>query len=196
MSDVVAVPGGLLAVGVDRGTDHDGDVAVWRSADGQTWRRETVTGAGGLGTQTLDRVVALPGGTLLAVGQEPEGAGTSAHFRRSADGRSWQDAPTDLPPDAVVTVLALTSNGRLLAGGSILDTPGRRRPVIWLCDEQMRTCQRQDVIPPQQTPPAATPSIRIYTSSVTGATITAAGTSDASGDSRATVWTLVLDQPR
>ncbi|WP_322778882.1 Hsp70 family protein [Frankia sp. Cas4] len=196
MSDVVAVPGGLLAVGVDRGTDRDGDVAVWRSTDGQTWRRETVTGAGGLGTQTLDRVVALPGGALLAVGQEPEGAGTSAHFRRSADGRGWQDVPTDLPPDAVVTVLALTSNGRLLAGGSILDTPGKRRPVIWLCDEQLRGCQQQDIIPAEQTPPTATPSIRMYTSSVTGATITAAGTSDASGDSRATVWTLVLDQPR
>ncbi|WP_239373582.1 Hsp70 family protein [Frankia sp. Cj5] len=196
LRDVVAVTGGLLAVGIDRGTDRDGDGAVWRSTDGLAWRRETVTGAGGPGTQIFDRVVLLPGGVLLAVGQEPEGAGTSAHFRRSADGRSWQDVQTGLPADAVVTLLAATADRRVLAGGSILDTPGRRRPVVWLCDEQLRDCQRQDIIAPPGTPDATRNDIRLNTASVTGATIVAAGTSDAAGMPRASGWTIAIDQPR
>ncbi|WP_239334297.1 hypothetical protein [Frankia sp. CiP3] len=191
LRDVVAVAGGLLAVGIDRGTDRDGDGAVWRSTDGRAWQRETVTGAGGPGTQIFDRVVLLPGGVLLAVGQEPEGAGTSAHFRRSADGRSWQDVQTGLPADAVVTLLAAAADRRVLAGGSILDTPGRRRPVVWLCDEQLRDCQRQDIIIPTETP-----DIRMYTSTGIGAAISVAGTSDASSASKAAVWNLSLNEHR
>lgn len=132
MHDVIALPdGGLLAVGQDFDADGEGDGAVWASDDGATWRRVTVSGIDGLGTQALDRVAALADGDLLAVGQEPSGAGTTAHVRRSTDGITWATLDTDLPADAEVTGLARLPDDRLLATGSLL-AGGGREPMIWV----------------------------------------------------------------
>src|SRR5262249_6420177 len=64
---VGAVPaGGLLAVGTDQRDDRvDGDAAVFRSLDGQSWQRVDATGLTGPGPQEVRRVV-VAGDQLIA----------------------------------------------------------------------------------------------------------------------------------
>jgi hypothetical protein len=141
MHDVIARPRGLLAVGVDTSADREGDGAVWASPDGTAWRRVDITGVDGLGAQTLDRVVSS-GGNLLAVGQEPEGAGTVARVRQSVDGSGWAEVDTDLPAGSEVSGLTRLPDARLAAAGSV-SIAGRRQPRVWLVDAAGRTWEPQ-----------------------------------------------------
>jgi hypothetical protein len=193
MRDVVAGAGGLLvAVGRDDGSDGEGDGAVWTSADGTAWHRIGTSGADGLGTQTLDRVVSLAGGGLLAVGQEPEGAGTAAHVRRSADGSSWDDVRTDLPLDAEVSGLARRSDGRLVAVGSVSHA-GRRQPRVWVADAAGRSWEPQEAVGVAGQP--ATPGVDLRGVAVAETTV-AVGSVPGSTGPAAAAWSVTVDQPR
>ncbi len=145
MHDVSTGPAGLLAVGQDGGSDG-GDGAVWSSSDGTTWTRVAVSGASGLGAQSLDRLVPPAAGTVLAVGQEPQGSGTIARFRRSADGVRWSEVETDLPVDAELTGLTRLPDGRLIGVGSV-PVAGRRQPRGWVGDADGRRWEPQEALP-------------------------------------------------
>ncbi|OHV25719.1 heat-shock protein Hsp70 [Parafrankia soli] len=191
MRDVVARAGGLLAVGQDDGSDPEGDGAVWTSADGSDWQRVDISGADGLGTQTLHRVVSLAGGGLLATGQEPEGAGTVARVRQSADGSSWTGVETDLPLDAEVAGLAILPDGRLVGAGSVPHAGGRQQQ-IWVADATGRSWAPQDAL--TATGQSGT-GIDIAGVAVAG-TLVAAGSIDGTDGPAAASWSVTLDQPR
>ncbi|CUU59555.1 Hsp70 protein [Parafrankia irregularis] len=195
LRDVVAVPGGLLAVGQDLALDREGDGTVWTSSDGTSWRRLTVTGVDGLGVQSLDRVARLADGSLLAVGREPSGAGSVSRVRRSTDGgAAWAAVETDLPDGAEVTGLAALPGGRLVGTGS---TPaaGHREPRIWVTDAGARRWTPQEPViagGTGGTAGAARAEVDLLGVVAPGAVLatgTVAGSTPAS-------WTIDLDQPR
>jgi hypothetical protein len=151
LHDVVAVGGGLVAVGRDTTADPDtraagagegegegegdpgdsavegGDGGIWRSVDGVSWRRVATTGLGGPGRQELLRLVRLPGGDYLAIGRARQGALTAPALWRSPDLVTW--TPTGgapAAPDGTPTVdgLAVAPDGIVAAAGTRPGLPG------------------------------------------------------------------------
>jgi hypothetical protein len=83
VTDLVASPGGYLAVGwTTSGAGSSGSI-VLRSTDGRTWRRADPAGSARL-------VVSLAAGAggFVAMASDP-GTGETARWWRSADGASW-----------------------------------------------------------------------------------------------------------
>jgi hypothetical protein len=191
MQDVVVAAGGLLAVGDSRVGDTAGDGAVWRSVDGLAWHRVAASGLGGFGVQSSDRVVRLADGSVLSVGQEPRGAGTFAHARRSGNADTWSDATTDLPVDAVVSGLTKLPDGGLLAVGSVPTGKGLRENRVWTGDAGGRHW-----VPERVATGRSTPDVEILGTSATGNGIVAVGVVTYGGSTRPAVWTLEVEQPR
>jgi hypothetical protein len=129
MRDVVATPGGLLAVGAS-GVGGRPFASVWTSVDGLSWDRVSEPGA--FAEAWMNAVIALDDGSLLAVGgaTTPSG-GASAASWTSRDGGSWARAP-DAPtlaagaagairagrPEAGMWDVALVG-GRFVAAGAV-----------------------------------------------------------------------------
>jgi hypothetical protein len=125
MRDVVAIPGGLVAMG-PRGNEHctgagEGGVrcqptpiAVWRSVDGRTWERVDTHRAIGRGA-----MVALAAGPLgvLAVGMDRHGVATTW---RSPDGAAWTAASLigDGFDRAQVNDIVVTPSGWVMVGST------------------------------------------------------------------------------
>ncbi len=125
VNEVVGVPAGFVAVGgVRRGDDVD--AAVWFSADGTTW--EAAAGAPdfvGAGGQSVDDVVLVDDGGLLAVGAGSDGRRSIPVAWRSPDGRAWAGGGATFEQlgqssDAVgteVTTVARLGPGLIATGG-------------------------------------------------------------------------------
>ncbi|MEV4509136.1 Hsp70 family protein [Dactylosporangium sp. NPDC049525] len=134
LTDVVARPGGFLAVGTDWTADRaSGDGAVLTSADGTTWQRVTARGLDGPGPCTLRRLVPGGAGDLVAIGSRLEGGVSRPVVWTSPDGTGWTVAATlDSPGAAVAAGWALTRTaGGLVAGGYASTVDGSRTPVLW-----------------------------------------------------------------
>jgi hypothetical protein len=121
---VAATGGGFLATGVDRKTDKDADVALFRSPDGAQWRREKADGLDGPGTQQVQRLAAFPGG-YVAVGAALTGARLGPAVWTSGDGLRWQPAATRPPGSPTLWSVLRQPDGSLLSCGSAgsVDSP-------------------------------------------------------------------------
>jgi molecular chaperone DnaK len=118
LTAVVALSGGgFLASGVDRKADKDGDVALFRSADGAQWQRVKGEGLDGPGTQTVQRIAAVPGG-YLAIGSALSGARLGPTLWTSADGLHWQPAATRPAGSPTLWAVLRQPDGSVLSCGS------------------------------------------------------------------------------
>jgi molecular chaperone DnaK len=90
---VAAKGGGFLATARDIKVDKDGDVAVFRSADGTQWQRVKATGLDGSGTQQVHRITLGTDG-YVAVGAILAGAHLGPAVWTSPDGVQWQASAT------------------------------------------------------------------------------------------------------
>lgn len=98
MWTVTAGGPGLVAMGEDRSRDSDsGDVAVWTSADGNTWARVPYDEAvfGGPGGQEVRSVTSGASGLVAVGGETFEGDAGSAAVWTSRDGVAWDRVPHD-----------------------------------------------------------------------------------------------------
>jgi actin-like ATPase involved in cell morphogenesis len=137
--DVVADGAGLVAVGRDVNDDaDDGDGGVWRSDDGETWRRAATAGLGGPGRQELHRLIRLADGRWLALGRQMRGAQMTPAVWTSPDLSTWTETdgyPSD--PTGVPSVwgLAVLEDGAVVAAGSRPGLPGDpagAETALWL----------------------------------------------------------------
>jgi actin-like ATPase involved in cell morphogenesis len=125
LTAVVAAPGGgFLAAGVDHKADKDGDVALFRSADGAQWQRAKADGLDGPGSQQVQRIAAVPGG-YVAVGAALSGARLGPAVWTSADGLHWQPAATRPSGSPTLWAVLRQADGSLLSCGSAgsVDSP-------------------------------------------------------------------------
>jgi hypothetical protein len=138
LTAVVAVPdGGFLAAAIDRRVDRDGDVALFRSADGGQWRRASADGISGPGAQQVQRIAADGSGGYVAVGAALAGARLGPAVWTSTDGQHWQ--PDPIRPDGSPTLWSVLPRpgGGLLACGAVgtVDRPAAgcwlRRGAVW-----------------------------------------------------------------
>jgi len=139
LHDVVTDGAGLVAVGRDVNDDaDDGDGGVWRSDDGETWRRAATAGLGGPGRQELHRLVRLADGRWLALGRQMRGAQMTPAVWTSPDLSTWTETdgyPSD--PGGVPSVwgLAVLEDGAVVAAGSRPALPGDpagAESALWL----------------------------------------------------------------
>jgi len=129
---VAADANGFVSVG-----SHDGQPAVWTTANGRSW--ETIVlpvpekGAGAA-TAVLQQV-AIHGDTVVALGLATTGTGAGASTvpfaELSADGgQDWQQVPFSSPgPDTVFTALTADAAGFTAAG--LFGPPGRQNVAVW-----------------------------------------------------------------
>ena len=113
---------GVVAVGID----DAGKTAIWHSADGRTFERDTLKN---LANTELTDPHASPDG-YVALGSES----APPVLLRSRDARSWTDAPIDAAPQAVATRLVPIERGYLVQG---LWDPG--------CDDTAVDCQQRSI---------------------------------------------------
>ncbi|HSG79504.1 MAG TPA: hypothetical protein VLD62_07995, partial [Acidimicrobiia bacterium] len=157
MTDVVAVPAGIVAVGADGAVSMfvssnpplpNGNAAVWVSADGTTWARTSETTLESDGYQVMQGVAAGPGG-LVAVGSTVTDPGAGGLGRAAAwtsdDGLTWTpvpdaDLPQPPPPDepGIPASAGMTDvvwwSDRFVAVGATLPEWGfsdYSKPAIW-----------------------------------------------------------------
>jgi hypothetical protein len=141
LHDVVADGAGLVAVGRDVNDDaDDGDGGVWRSDDGETWRRAATAGLGGPGRQELHRLIRLADGRWLALGRQMRGAQMTPAVWTSPDLSTWTEAdghPSDGAGVPSVWGLAVLDDGAVVAAGSTPGLPGDpagAETALWLAE--------------------------------------------------------------
>jgi molecular chaperone DnaK len=139
LHDLVADGAGLVAVGRDVNDDaDDGDGGVWRSDDGETWRRVATAGLGGPGRQELHRLVRLADGRWLALGRQMRGAQMTPAVWISPDLSTWTETsgyPSDAGGVPSVWCLAVLEDGAVVAAGSRPALPGDpagAETALWL----------------------------------------------------------------
>ena len=120
---VATATGDFLAVGEDRRADpENGDVAVFRSADGQAWQRVAASGLDGLGPQEVHRIIQTRGGTFVAIGSTLQGARRMPTVWTSDDGTHWKStgvAPSSPSGTPALWALLEQPDSSLLACGSV-----------------------------------------------------------------------------
>ncbi|MFN8103872.1 MAG: hypothetical protein U0U69_05365 [Acidimicrobiia bacterium] len=198
MRGVVATPAGLVAVGfefapagaqVPATTDAAGagigatTAAVWRSADARTWDRAATVPADALAGALMTRIVALPVGGFLALGEEPTtGAGIAW---TSPDAATWQridpGSGLDAPGRVSFQTASATSQGILVAGSYRVGDS--RRAAVWRSNDAV-TWQRVE------SPAFATSQAQeISALAMLRGTIVAGGASIENGTDAAAIWT-------
>ena len=122
---VAAGPHGFVAAG-----SHDGQPAVWITADGRSWTTIILPAPAGASSAVLQHV-AVNGGRVVALGQETTAAGSVPFAELSVNGGAiWSQVPFSTPgPDAVVTALTARSGGFTAAGQA--GEPGQVQVALW-----------------------------------------------------------------
>lgn len=198
MRGVAATPAGLVAVGfefsptgaqvpatngADGGEIGATTAAVWRSSDSRVWDRVAATPDGALANALMTRVLALPAGGFLALGEDPtSGAGIAW---TSPDAAAWHrvgaETGLDAPGRMSLRAAADTPAGVLVAGSyRVGDT---RKAAVWLSVDAT-TWRRVDS-------PAFATSQAQEVAAVTGfgSGIVAAGAATEEGTDAAAFWT-------
>lgn len=109
------------------GYDHAGEL-LWTSTDGQSW--DEVPLGSELDGLFFRDVVAGPGGSFIAYVEVSYalGSGTTNNaIWQSPDGRTWQEADTDLDPSLLITKVVQGPHGYLLLSQSL-----GVEPSLWL----------------------------------------------------------------
>jgi len=126
---VAADADGFVSVG-----SHDGQPAVWTTANGRSWETIVLPTPDGATTAELQQV-AINGSNVVALGQAMTGTGAGASTvpfaELSADGgQDWQQVPFSSPgPDTVFTALTADSVGFTAAG--LFGPPGQQDVALW-----------------------------------------------------------------
>jgi hypothetical protein len=137
-SQVLAVAAGahgFVSVG-----SHDGQAAVWTTADGRSWKTIVLPVLDGSGTAVLQQV-AIDGNRIVALGQatpaagtgaSTSGAGTVPFAELSVDGgATWQEVPFSSPgPDTTFTALTAAGSVGFTAAG-LFGQPGQQNVAVW-----------------------------------------------------------------
>jgi hypothetical protein len=166
--------------------------AAWRSTDGETWARTTVS-AGGFGTGaqpvSADAATALGSGQLVAVGTGPTigvpAGGAPQAWTTDASDR-WGD-PTPLDGETALTAatpdgVCTGARGPVAVGGA---TSGLTRPALAWDSEDGTTWHRASV-----PAPAGGGGARMAGCALVGTTLVAWGsTSSAAGGGQPALWT-------
>jgi hypothetical protein len=116
----------LVAVG----SDAKGRPTVWLSTNGRSW---TPVHADAFASGQLERLVTLPDGTYLAVGESDAGGGSpGARLWSSADGRVWTlvDGPGAMGIGAEVFDAIATADGGVMIVGSHSEVGGFGMPLV------------------------------------------------------------------
>lgn len=146
MRDVVATPTGLVAVGFEfmaSGSEvpaaTDGapaaigatTAAVWHSNDARVWDRVPAAPATALDTALMTRIIALPAGGFLVLGEEP--ATGAAIAWTSPDGATWQriTAASGLDAPGRTSFEAVTATPAGVFIGGSYRTGNSRKAAVW-----------------------------------------------------------------
>ncbi len=135
---VAASAHGFVSVG-----SHDGQAAVWTTANGRSWKTIVLPAPGEVGeaaTAVLQQV-AINGNRIVALGQaapaagtgaSPSGAGTVPFAELSVDGgATWQQVPFSSPgPDTTFTALTAAGSAGFTAAG-LFGQPGQQNVAVW-----------------------------------------------------------------
>ena len=127
-NQVLAVAAG--AHGFVSAGSHDGQPAVWTSANGRSWAAIVLPlpacASGGMLQQ-----VAINGNHVAALGQETTAIGSVPLAEVSADGgANWTRGPFSAP-GAALAFTALTADAGGFAAAAQFGSPGQRRAAIW-----------------------------------------------------------------
>ena len=127
-SQVLAVAAG--AHGFVSAGSHDGQPAVWTSADGRSWTTIVLPLPAGASSGTLQQV-AINGNHVAALGQETTAIGSVPLAEVSADGgATWTRVPFSAP-GAAVAFTALTAGADGFTAAAQFGSPGQQRAAIW-----------------------------------------------------------------
>lgn len=198
MRDVVATPTGLVAAGfefspsgaqVPATSDASGTpigattAALWRSTDARVWDRVGAGPADVLAGALMTRIVAVPTGGFLAIGEEPTtGAGIAW---TSPDALTWRrigaDSGLDAPGRTSFQAGASTPQGLLIAGSYRVGDS--RKAAVWHSSDA-NTWRRVDA-------PAfaMTQAQEISALAVLHGMLVAGGAATENGTDAAAIWT-------
>jgi hypothetical protein len=131
LGHVLAVRTGLIALGVDSTTDHDGTMTSWTSVDGRTW---SIAGDAALPfAGTSYPVYAADGDRAVVLGEAPEGSGPAAWM--TSDGLAWARLAFARSPAQVdcgeSSCLRLQQAWLVPDGVIVMGTPGPVVPETW-----------------------------------------------------------------
>jgi hypothetical protein len=127
-SQVLAVAAG--AHGFVSAGSHDGQPAVWTSANGRSWTAIALPVPEGASDGVLQQV-AINGNHVAALGQETTAAGSVPFAEVSADGGvSWTQVPFSSPGPAVAFTALTTDAGGFTAAAQF-GSPGQQHAAIW-----------------------------------------------------------------
>ena len=129
MSDVVAGPGGLVAVGW-QDTDIGTHPAIWASANGSVWSAVPFSPGGGA-TGTIQAIAHAESGYVAVGTIQPDGLLSAGAAWTSADGRAWSSVADQVaftpPPDTAgrgggISLVDVVAGGPGLVAIGELDT--------------------------------------------------------------------------
>lgn len=122
---VAADAGGFVSVG-----SHNGQPAVWTTANGTTWTTIVLPVPAGASSAVLQQI-AISGNRVAALGQAYTKTGAVPIAELSVNGgNSWQQVPFRSPgPDTTFTALTATSGGFTAAGQ--FGQPGQQQVAAW-----------------------------------------------------------------
>jgi Protein kinase domain len=121
---VAAGPNGFVSAG-----SHDGQPAVWTTADGSTWT--TIVLPLAAGSSGVLQQIAINGNRVVALGTQTAAGTTVPLAEVSADGgRTWRQVPLDAP-GADVAVTALTADSGGFTAAVQAGAPGQQQVTIW-----------------------------------------------------------------
>ncbi|HUB21858.1 MAG TPA: serine/threonine-protein kinase [Streptosporangiaceae bacterium] len=121
---VAAGPHGFISAG-----SHDGQPAVWTTADGSSWT--TIVLPLAAGSSGVLQQIAIDGHRVVALGTRTAAGTTTPLAEVSADGgRTWRQVPLS-GPGADVAVTALTADSGGFAAAVQAGAPGQQQVTIW-----------------------------------------------------------------
>jgi hypothetical protein len=135
--DVNDVDGSSQVLAVAAGThgfvsagSHDGEPAVWNSANGRSWKATVLPLPKGASAGVLQQV-AINGNQVAALGQETTATGGVPFAEVSPDGgASWTQVPLRAPGPGVAFT-ALTADAGGFTAAAQFGSPGRQQVAIW-----------------------------------------------------------------
>jgi hypothetical protein len=127
-SQVLAIAAG--AHGFVLAGSHDGEPAVWTSANGRSWTAIVLPAPAGTSDGVLQQV-AINGNHVAALGRVMTAAGSVPFAEVSADGgSSWTQVPFSAPGPAVAFT-ALTADAGGFTAAAQFGSPGQQHAAIW-----------------------------------------------------------------
>lgn len=178
--------GKLLAAGQDKGTDSDGDAALFTSADGTSWTRVRTHGLGGPGPQEIGGITVTADG-VAAVGSMLSGASSGPAVWKSKDGTRWE-LSDDLPGGAPQLTGVAEQQGKLLVCGNLSLAPETAGVSCWLPKDGGGWGRHEPAVAGKSPDP-----MLLYGLLDAGGKTTVVGAGRSGKQVDAAVWTLAFD---